>query len=159
MPKTKPLSLRVTQREIGRTTARGHCPFVETIRAVLIEVVLHRRGETAHADRGENACRAADIGQFKTGDILALRAESCSSCKDLSSCCRRRRKNRVRSSFLPLRYCCCSDRPALCRPLDTEETDPPAPAGCAENVRASTVQVAPPSVDFRMPWLPIENEP
>ena len=64
------------QSEVGRTTTRWHRSFVETIRSVLIEIVLHSGGETAHADRGKDARRAAHIGQFKAGNVLALRAES-----------------------------------------------------------------------------------
>ena len=49
-------------------------PFY-AVRAVLVEIILHRGGDTADADCGDNTRRAADVAQFKTGDVLTLAAE------------------------------------------------------------------------------------
>src|SRR5207302_10945137 len=38
----------------------------------LMQIRLHRRSDAADTDCGENAGRAADVGQFKTGDVLTL---------------------------------------------------------------------------------------
>ena len=62
VPKTKPLSLRVTNVKSEGQPFAGMRSFVEAIRSVLVEVVLNSGSEAAHAHCGEDACCATDIG-------------------------------------------------------------------------------------------------
>src|SRR6202023_1037426 len=71
----EPIRVVRDRREIARTTAGRHRGFVNTVRAVLIEVVLHSRGDAAGTNCGKDARHAADVGQFNTGDVLTLAAE------------------------------------------------------------------------------------
>src|SRR6185436_3886534 len=62
------------RREIDWASAARHRSFINTVRAVLIEIVLHRRRNAAHSDRGENARNAVNVRQLKAGNVLTLTA-------------------------------------------------------------------------------------
>ena len=57
------------------TAARDGC-LVDAVRSVLIQVVLHGRGETAHAHRGDDARAGAGVRESETGDVLPHGAEA-----------------------------------------------------------------------------------
>src|SRR5207248_5369861 len=53
--------------KIRRTTACRHRSAVHSVRAVLIQIVLHRGRETADAERGDNPGRSAVVDERETG--------------------------------------------------------------------------------------------
>ena len=71
----EPVRVRGDRRE-GRAPAGGHGGRVEAVGAVLAEVVLHRRCEPAHADRGDDPRRATHVDELEPGDVLPLSRET-----------------------------------------------------------------------------------
>src|SRR6185436_11920704 len=60
----------------GRAAAGRYVRGVDPVRAVLVQVVLHGGGESAHADRGQDARDAgAHVRQLQRGDVLAHAGE------------------------------------------------------------------------------------
>jgi hypothetical protein len=66
------VGVRRDRCEIARTSARGKRSLVNAVRAVLIEIGLDRRGESAHTDGGDDAGGGPVVDQRETGDVLAL---------------------------------------------------------------------------------------
>ena len=71
--------------KVARAATGWHRAFINPVSSVLIQIVLDRGSEAAHADRGDDARRAADVRQLKAGDVLALRRQSCWWCRVRSS--------------------------------------------------------------------------
>ncbi len=71
----EPVRVRGDRRE-RRAPARRHVGGVQAVRAVLAEVVLHRRCEAAHADRGDDPRDAAHVDELEPGDVLPLGRET-----------------------------------------------------------------------------------
>ena len=69
------IGLSSDRGKVRWTPAGRQRPLVDSVRSVLIEIILHRSGEAAHADRGNDPRVAALLYQLKTGDVLALGAE------------------------------------------------------------------------------------
>src|SRR5262249_11020133 len=61
--RAKDKAIRVTgDGSEGRAAARWHGGAVNPIRTIQPEIVLDRGGETAYANRGDNACHRTDFG-------------------------------------------------------------------------------------------------
>ena len=92
--------VRCNWGKIRWAAARWQSPCVDAVRPILIEVGLHRGGESAHADRGNNARAAAGVDQSETGNILAHRVETvrCAGAGPVSPAIIRKVEARFRAS-------------------------------------------------------------